>query len=348
MITCYKQLRKFNNEVENIENITIRQAQMKDYELVRNFIAKKWKIGNCDAYFRYYHVVEEKLNFVIAIDERRKTIYGTCGYVLTNLDPKFKNLQLILLLIPPNKVNVSSLSLISYMLEKMNPYSLSSCGVTDQALMIYKYLKYQTGQMNHYCMLAAKKNFRIAVIHKETHREGIFSKFSMKKFLTMDEISKEFDFDLYRTANPYKDEWCIKHRYFESMYHEYEVFGIYNEQEECKSLLVFREISANGATAARVVDCVGQYTDIGNIYQPMLKILTDRGYEFIDFQNVGIDEEIMNAGGFYKLNWKENILPHLFEPFIQTNKVINYFTSNKKDFVMFIGDCDQDRANIFE
>ena len=74
------------------------------------------------------------------------------------------------------------------------------------------------------------------------------------------------------------------------------------------------------------------------------------GHEYIDLFTKGLDEKIILEAGFMKVDNKNNdvIIPNYFEPFVQKNVCIRYFTDTKnlKDLRIYKGDGDQDRPSF--
>ena len=57
---------------------------------------------------------------------------------------------------------------------------------------------------------------------------------------------------------PYKDEQCIRHRYFESMGRHYKVYGIDKGAVIYDSIIVMRELNYNGVNICKIVDFIGR------------------------------------------------------------------------------------------
>ena len=69
-------------------------------------------------------------------------------------------------------------------------------------------------------------------------------------------------------------------------------------------------------------------------------------YEYVDFYQYGIDHAIFDTAGFtLNLLTDDLIIPNHFEPFVQKNKTLHFFTSEHGQFYIFKGDGDQDRPN---
>jgi hypothetical protein len=77
--------------------------------------------------------------------------------------------------------------------------------------------------------------------------------------------------------------------------------------------------------------------------------MKDKGHEYIDLLSMGLDEKIIFKAGFSKLNFEQNelVIPNYFDPFIQSNIKIRYFSDTKdlKNLRIYKGDGDQDRPS---
>lgn len=323
------------------ETVVVRKADYKDLENIQNFLSREWPLTR--EYYEYYHVINGNLMFVIGEGESSKKIYGVCGLIITNRE-KITNYQLALLLVDKNNNGFNSISLIHYIANKLESKSVSACGVRPKALIIYEFLGYKTGKMNHFYKLADKEHYNVAVINEKRFKTSQFGNIKLKHIQSFEELGKLYNFDQNKKANPYKDAWCIKHRYFDSVYHKYKVYLIENQNGVNRSIIVMREINNYGTTICKIVDFIGYDSELAGIGGELDRLMKENDYEFMDFYSVGIDKNIMEQAGFIERTPEDkNIIPHLFEPFIQINRDIYYFTNNPKDFHIYRGDSDQDR-----
>ena len=78
----------------------------------------------------------------------------------------------------------------------------------------------------------------------------------------------------------------------------------------------------------------------------MQNLLNQNNYEYIDFYCEGIEKGILeNAGLKLKDATDLNVIPNYFEPFVQENIDIHYFTNYDSSFPIFKADGDQDRPS---
>jgi hypothetical protein len=71
--------------------------------------------------------------------------------------------------------------------------------------------------------------------------------------------------------------------------------------------------------------------------------------EYIDFYCAGLNEELVEAAGFSRVN-ESVIIPNYFEPLVKSNSTISYFTDSKNidNFRMYKADGDQDRPSMID
>lgn len=97
----------------------------------------------------------------------------------------------------------------------------------------------------------------------------------------------------------------------------------------------------------RIVDYVGLDDDLAFLSGEIQELLEQGGYEYADFYQYGIPQDIMNAAGFIRRGEDDpNIIPNYFEPFAAENIDIHFFTSELDGFCIFKADGDQDRPNL--
>lgn len=323
------------------EIITVRQADYEDLENIRSFLSREWQLKR--EYYEHFHVIDGNLMFIIGEGQDSKTIYGVCGLIITNRE-KAKDYQLVLLMVDKNENGFNSIALIKYIANNLDSKSISSCGVRPKALIIYEMLGYKTGKMDHFYKLKDKEHYQVAVVNEKRIIKSQRSCKKLRYIKNFEELEEQYDFKRNIKCNPYKDAWCIKHRYFDSVYHEYKVFLIENSNSTKHSIIVMREIEKEGIKICKIVDFIGDDNDLAGIGGEIDRLIMENDYEYMDCYSVGIANDIMKQAGFVKMTPEDkNIIPHLFAPFIQTNRDIYYFTNNPQDFHMYRGDCDQDR-----
>ena len=102
----------------------------------------------------------------------------------------------------------------------------------------------------------------------------------------------------------------------------------------------------------RIVDYYGDIEILNHAGYGLKNIVEDFGIEYIDFWSFGIPDRIMKNFGFKTVEFQKNVtVPNYFEPFENKNTKILFAYKNiknlKNEFMIFKGDGDQDRPNLF-
>ncbi|NRT73689.1 hypothetical protein [Clostridium beijerinckii] len=331
-------------------SINIRFANIEDEEKIINFIKNNWNKEHIfvkePKIFEYQHLNDEELYYVIAIDEN-KEIVGVCGYIPYNNENQ--DICQALWKVVKNSNNSIGVQMLQFLKEKSKCRVLFCNGINDKIIPIHKFLGNYVGQLKHYYRISDKDNYNIAIINDKKILEISEREFELKIIESFEQLIDIFNIKKYRNRRPYKDEKYINHRYFKHPIYKYIVLGINKNKKEIDSIIIGREIKQNNAIVFRIVDFIGLDKDLIGISFAIEKLIDDNNYEYIDFYNYGISNEIMNKAGFIlKSNNDRNIIPNYFEPFEQKNIDINFFASDIKNFYLFKADGDQDRPNLIE
>lgn len=322
------------------EKVIVRQAYISEIEEIRAYVAKEWKLTK--EYYEQFHIAFDKLWFVIGKGQISQEIYGVCGIIVTN-DSEEKDAQLVLLYADKTSDDFSSVSLLKFITDEMNFRSVSSCGVRKNVVVLYKWLGFETGKMNHCYIPGYCEEFKIAKMVSIKRREHVKGCLKLEKMKNISELEK-FDFDKYNQSFPRKDEWCIKHRYFEEKKHSYDIYKVVDVDGVWSSIIIMREIDALDAKSCKIVDFIGRDDDISELGEEFTRIIKESNYEFLDFYNIGISEDVLSKAGFVLHDKNdENIIPHYSEPILKENRDI-YYVSNVPGMHLYVGDADQDRS----
>ena len=334
-----------------MSNVTIRFALKEDAPLLSRFIAEHWSLSHIfakheDILLTCHDVGLEHLTYAMAQNDAGN-IVGLCGYIPSNQNVK-PHIWIALWKVLKTDVPALGLRLLDFVRRQSNCSFMACCGINTTVMKLYQRLGYITGTLEHYYKLGTCTDYRIAVIGEKptvstTTVEDV-AKFV--RFRSYSDLSKRFDSQKYTGRKPYKDTWYLNWRYFNHFKYEYLIYGIDKGGNEIDSLLVGREISCNSATVFRVVDFIGLDNDLRRTSSAFEWLIKDGKYEYIDFYQYGISEEVMNAAGFTRRGENDpNIIPNYFEPFEQKNVDIHFFYEKCEDFHIYKADGDQDRPN---
>jgi hypothetical protein len=328
---------------------TIRFATLSDVETIMNFIDVHWKKDHILAtnkdFFLYEYADGEKVNFVVATDNISNEMVGLCGFIKNAKELSGSDIWGALWKVIKTSNPMLGIGILEFLNENSECRSFSSLGIAKKTIPIYDFLRYKTGKLNHYYRLNNQDNFQIALVKKkvilEFDKNDNYSLQPLDNFQTVMPILNAIKDE---TKVPYKDNWYFEKRYFNHPIYNYQVFGI--KSEKISSIIVAREIQQNDAKILRIVDFIGNPSDIRSIGQELQNLMDKNSYEYIDFYCEGIDNEILeNAGLKLKDNTDLNCIPNYFEPFVQENVDIYYFTTHNDSFPIFKADGDQDRPS---
>lgn len=339
---------------EKLEDVTIRLATPDDADNIIEFLREHWIIKNHvftrrRDLFDNCHLVDGRLTYLLAEGVETKALYGILGYAFNNKN--FDNPDISAVIFQTLKTANTSLGIdmIMALQEKTNSRVLFCPGIIKKTKGIYDFLGYETGKMNHYYKLGKSSDFKIAqVAHMPEPVSYAEPQYALRQLKTLVEIADAFDFEHYSDVMPYRDAWSVEQRYFNNIGYEYTVYGIFAD-DECRALLIGREVLCNDAKMFKVIDYLGDDDALGHAGQALDELLATKGYEYMDFYEVGIDDEIMRAAGFALREAKDdNIIPNYFEPYELRNVDIYYYTTWPGKFHIYRTDSGQDRPNFIE
>lgn len=331
------------------EILDIRLACDDDVPNIMRFINDHWKenhiLSRDLSFFNYEHKIEDKINFLIAINKETKEIEGLLGFLYSSSTTKRRSLWCTIWKVKDSFKDIPFLGV--ELKKRVESLAICSIGVganPKTAIPLEKLiLKYETQKMKHFYLLSKKKNYQVAEVNE--YKCGLASKQNQKKIIFFDnigDVNESFCFENIINT-PYKDAWYINHRYFEHPIYNYKVCGILDEDNACEALIVFREQEYLDTTILRVIDYIGNHSwfvGLGDFFKSQLN-----KYEYIDFYCAGFNEYyILNAGFVEKDETDVNIIPDYFSPFTLKNIDI-WVSSSEKNCTFFKGDGDQDRPN---
>lgn len=333
---------------------TIRLGKYEDIPDIIQFIKEEWNPHHIYVksreFFEYEHYIDGRVNGILAINHATLKIDGILLFYQTQRKLEGADFYGGIWCVSKKcTVPMLGYKLVSSVKQLTGTRGHSGVGINpDTTVRIFRHIKEQfVGKMAHYYRLADLESYKIAVINKKQIQAFVKCECELVKYHSMQQLKNEFDVTKYRASYPYKDEWYIEKRYFKHPIYEYFVYGI-KYQNEIGGILVFREIEQNHAKILRVIDFIGDQQSIAKIGQAIQNLIEKEKYEYVDFYEYGIDDEVMVEAGFTKKNNEDgNIIPNYFEPFVCKN-IDLWFHSPYQKFTVFKGDADQDRPNYIK
>jgi len=325
-------------------------ANISDADKIIDFIKNNWKKNHIvtNKEFLLYEFGDGlNLNFVIAKNEYGE-ILGLIGFIKKSYGLSVPDIfTSFWKVLDDVKVPSLGIEIFNYLRKNIPHRSFMGVGINEKIIPIFKLFKMFTSEMQQYYMLNQFiDEYQIAVV--KNNKVGIANQINSNlKVLTLieDTIALEsIDFNRFSSNIPFKDSIYIEKRYFSYPIHKYDVYSIGDN-----GIIVLREVYVNNSKIARIVDFVGDISLIPKIAGDLYYIMVENNYEYIDFLNYGIKDDILSIAGFEKLDYSndEIIVPQYFSPFLRENKKIYFFadTSNE-NFIICKADGDQDRPSI--
>ena len=330
-------------------------AKVEDADEIMKFIDNEWKKNHILAinksFFLYEYENKNQLNFVISKNNNNE-INGIQGFLKSSNDKDASVWATMWCTSKSNSPPMLGISILSYLREQ-GYISIMSNGINEESKEIYKRLGLNVGTLSQYFIpnkhLDKHQIARLPVnILKKKKIINVDKNLIFKK-INSNDIYKKFDFNKYKFRLPFKDFSYLKKRFFEHPIYSYDFYGMF-DGSKLLSILIIRINKYKESTCMRIIDFYGEESTLSNFIKNLLPIMHSAGHEYIDLFNKGLDEKIILEAGFIKVDNKKNdlIIPNYFEPFVQKNVCIRYFTdaTNLKNLRIYKGDGDQDRPNF--
>lgn len=326
--------------------LEIRMARIDEVSRIMKFIRDYWDenhiMGNDETLFRWQHIWQGELMYVIAEDSITKELYGTMGVIRMSLGEKSCLSTMMV-----RSLNYPDGSLVG---EEMADYlrglypnsNVIAVGVRKRYAKTLEMLSPECiGVMKHYYMLNPKAVYQISHISNRC----ILPAKGNSKLVPLSDFKNHISAEQLKKLKPYRSYEYLQHRYLEHPYYDYEIWGV-QAMGKIEALFVMREIHVKDSKLLRIVDYLGEDKWIGEAGHAIQTLLQKRECEYIDFYLYGIPDEILEKGGFVCNRLEDNnIIPNHFEPFEQKNCELYFYAKNGKDIHIFLGMGDQDRPN---
>lgn len=332
----------------------IRIADYTDKNDILEFIDMHWQKGHIfvqwPELFDEYHKNGDKLNYVIAIDEETRKIYGVCGFIYANHEEK-PDVWLALWKVIPSGIPSLGMDIVRYLHNKLNCNILACCGIKKEVKRLYEFLGYKTGTLRHYYKLNDSARYSISNIHNIPKKIDIQGEGKLIEIKTEIQFQDMINYELkdFHTYSPYRDIDYILKKYFHNISYQYRIWGIQTAGEEIRAIVVTKVVEVNSKKALRIVDFYGNETELSECGKAFDNLLKNENYEYVDFYQYGLSERTMEKlGMILRKEEDENIIPNYFEPYMSQNVNIHFFTSKMEKFRMFKADGDQERPNCMQ
>lgn len=326
----------------------IRKAKKSDIDAIMKFIDSYWRKGHIlgvnKDFFIYEHLYGEDVTYVLSVDDD-ESIEAILGYI--PYGKQNRDVMTVLWKVGKSSAPMLGIQLLEYLVSNCDVRIAASPGINTETIGIYDFLHYTTGKLKQYYRLNQNiKEYHIPkIIDNRVLNTNSKAKCFFHKYNSFQELENEFSFEDYYAGNPkpLKEDWYFEKRYFNHPIYHYQIYGLGTEGK-ATTLLVMRELSIGQYKIIRIVDVLGNYDNLQYISQDIDELLRNNHYEYIDFYQYGLEDRLLESAGFTDREKTVNIIPNYFEPFVQENVDIYYFSTDP-DIVLFKADGDQDRPN---
>lgn len=340
------------------ENYDIHFCRNDEVEDLVKFIYDYWRQDHIFTFsralldFQHKDSRHNRYNFVLAVSRNSGEIHSILGFVPTyQYDPEIKNVEVWPCIWKSrDDINVKGLgvSLYHYLKENIQIETISILGISEIALSIYKHWNFKTGKIEQFVFPNYEKKEFLILGGRTT-----FNRPTLSGDMTINEIQQE-DFQnisedsILNSINRYKSKNYYINRFFKHPIYKYTFFSV-GKEDDVKLVLIARVCNANNAHCIRVVDCIGDIRCLSEASKSIQEYLEKNNLEYMDFVEVGLDEETFIKAGFINRKKANLIVPNYFEPFLQENIDLDYAyktVSQKEEIVFYKADADQDRPNL--
>lgn len=325
----------------------IKFASTEDINAIMRFVDDYWKkghiLGNNKLFFEYEHRLNDfEVSFIISSDVNND-IDGILGYIpYGKINKDIANVMWKSISLD----NTLGLKMLQYLHNNANMRIMLCPGINKKTHSLYRFMGYEVGQLQHWYRLNNKDTYSIAkVIDNNIPIVSEHNQLVLKKFNTFKELETDVDSYIWDNmdAKPYKEKWYIEKRYFNHPIYQYNVYGVI-DSGKITTVIFLRLEHCNNQNIIRFIDCIGDYSKIQNITNELDELSKEYDAEYIDIYETGLNDDIFENSGWIKVVDSGNVIPNYFNPFVQDNIDIYYF-SNDKEVVLFKGDGDQDRPS---
>lgn len=348
-----------SNELLNIEgnkmdNYIIRKAEKKDIPHIMSFIGKYWREGHILAisedFFEFQHVWKEEVCYIISEKADTGELEGILGYIVYS-DVQPRDLFGAIWKVRSNQYPMLGMKMQMFALKNLGARTFSAVALNPNTLSMHSHWGAYLGQLKHYYLLGNFNEYKIALIKAPNFQSYNFTitQYTLSKIIDVDLLKKLCQEAFIRNTIPFKSWEYFYHRYFEHPIYTYVAYGIM-DSTLIKAAFITREIQENNRKVLRIIDYLGDTKWIQHCGRSFKKLAADGPYEYIDFYEYGVNDNYLKDAGFIlRAKSDPNIIPNYFEPFVQKNIDIDFYTSEKSgNILLFKGDGDQDRPNFLK
>lgn len=329
----------------------IRQAERKDYPLIRDFLRDNWSENHVFVtnrqLFDWQHLETklDRINYLLfEVDYQIQALIGYIPYRHFSASNPTNRIFLAIWKVADNcKIPAAGLHLFRQVKELTGADFIGAIGISDQALPIYQRLGYKTGRMDHFVIFNSEIPGYIALGAPENMNYSDASPPEKLDFVS----DKNLIEAICRKSNSPKNSEYLINRYSKHPSFVYTPYLYFQQEKQC--VVITREIEVGPNKICRIIDGVGDISILAEAASSFNQLAKISRYEYVDLYVTGLDPDEMKSNGYFvREEYSQTIVPNYFEPFEQKNVELvfawNEFGKNSQ-VTLFRGDSDQDRPN---
>lgn len=338
----------------------LRFASLDDTTKIQEFIESHWKknhiLSRDAALLTWQHgTIGSRLNFVLC--EEREEVLGILGFIdSSQFDNEISEPSVSLttwLARSDVRTTGVGVALVRFLMRNHGSQHFSTIGVAVEAQSLLGILGYKTGEVCHHVIFNPDcTEHRIFNGRPPTPARISSNNRTSATIEDLDDSSVIAEEILERHNATH---WPMKsHHYFDARFvnhprYRYKIIRFRKDGKD-KSVLICREILANGSRMLRCVDSVGSLLDTEMVGR-LAQLLAESGSEYLELHSHSPESPLMAQAGF--VDARSDGVPHLpgyFEPFTTEPRILRYahWSTSASSLTphLFLADSDQDRPNL--
>ncbi len=340
----------------------IRFARIDEHDELSMFLKEHWKADHIfvlsKEIFDFQHLENSKgiYNYVIAKEKETGEIHAALGFIPTShYDENIKN-TMVWPCIWKSRDDIKrkglGVTMYYHLKSSIDIETISIQGISEIALSIYKHWNFTTGKLEHYILpnfdLEQNMAINMDIIKPRKNEEDDI--FTLCEIEGSDIKKITNDNPIFLINNRYKSRDYYYNRFVNHPKYKYSFLKIEDNKNIIGIIIARACTDGQGNYCSRIVDYVGDIKRIIGVKKQLYKYIQDKNYEYLDFVEAGIADNVLEEAGFYnRRNYPTLIVPGYFEPFVQKNIDLDYaYKTVLKDYkpIFYKADSDQDRPNV--
>ena len=334
-------------------------CRLDEIDLLETFIDDHWKHGHALAKSRnlmdWQHLDSghKCYNFILAKERSNGDLLAIQGFITTRqFDPEIAAPALcgaIWKSICEDRYPGIGIILQELMIQQVPHQVLFGLGMSRITEHMNRSKHHQLGLLHQYYILNPDRTCFHLIDRAPKTRHNRVPTETEKIFALMDETAFREQADRLSSKIPtFKSKLYYINRYYQHPTYHYSATAIYDERCTLSAIFFWRKCCHQDACCIRIVDYIGDSSEISGCQVLFEKLLRQENAEFIDFFQVGLEQKNLLSAGFQDRNDSDIVLANYFEPFVLQNVDLNYAWNGPMTPLLYKGDADMDRPNIIE